>query len=185
MSQLTAQAKRFFKRMTVREQLLSLLFIIVMLAIWTGNLISRSREWNSQRKNTADILTTQQNWFDNEDWIRNEASTALERLDPSRTYNGPQLSGKIDNLLRQAGLSAQSDIDPVKSKTGEIFSEHGIRVHLKRISIAQLIQFNHLLRQEAPYINQQNIRISAQKGKEEQLDVRIEINSLELISSTL
>jgi hypothetical protein len=56
---------------------------------------------------------------------------------------------------------------------------------LKRISIEQLIQFNSLLRKETPYINQQSIRIAANRSKPEELDVRYEINSLELIESSL
>ena len=183
MNQLSHKAKRLFQRMTLREQLLALLFILVMLAIWTGSLINRSREWSDGRNNTADLLAGQQSWFDNEAWIKAEAATALERLEPSRTYSGPQLPGKIDNLLHQAGLSAKADIDPVKSQEGEIYNQHNLRVHLKRISIAELIKFSNLLLNEAPYINQQNLRISSQKGREEILNARFEIYSIELIPS--
>ena len=40
-----------------------------------------------------------------------------------------------------------------------------------------------MLRQQTPYINQQSMRITANRSKPEELDVRYEINSLELIVS--
>jgi hypothetical protein len=177
--------KRLFKRMSLREQFLALLFIVVMLSIWTGSCWGRYREWFSARKEATATLQTQQLWLDRAEDYAAGAAQAKQRLDPSRTYNATQLSGQIDKLVRQSQLSGKADLDPVKSREGEIFSEHTIRVRLKRISIEQLIQFNSLLRKETPYINQQSIRIAANRSKPEELDVRYEINSLELIESSL
>jgi hypothetical protein len=54
-------------------------------------------------------------------------------------------------------------------------------VQLKRASIAQYVQFNNRLLQEAPYINQQSVLIKANRRNPEELDIRFEIASLELI----
>ena len=77
----------------------------------------------------------------------------------------------------------QAEIDEQTKPESEIFNEHTIRVRLKRINIKQLIELNNMLRQQTPYINQQSVRIAANRSKPEELDVRYEINSLELIVS--
>ena len=173
------------KRMTVREKMLSMLFIIVMLAIWTGSWMGRLSTWNDSRITTATNLTEQDLWLERADAYADSAQSAMERLDSSKTFGAAQLSGRIDNLLRQAGLSTKADIDPVKSTQGEIFNEHTVRVQLKRITIGQMVQFNRLLRKESPYINQLNVRINANRRDREQLDVCFQIASLELITDSI
>ena len=173
----------YFKRMSLREQCLALLFILVVLSIWSGNCLKRYSQWMSAQREASSILQTQQLWLDQEEICSAEATLAKDKLDTARTYTATQLSGQIDKLLRQSQLSNLADIDPVRSREGEIFNEHTIRVRLKRINIKQLIELNKMLRQQTPYINQQSVRIAANRSKPEELDVRYEINSLELIVS--
>jgi hypothetical protein len=180
MQSLLLQSKRLFRRMTVREKLLTLLFILVILCLWSGNLLGRASEWNSQRQQAQADLLTQQQWLDRSDDYTIGLARALERVDPKKTYDGQRLSGRIDTLLRQVSLSSAADIDPVKTREGEIFNDHNIRVRLNRISIAQLIRLNKLLSQETPYINLQSVRISKNRRKPEELDARYQINSFDL-----
>jgi hypothetical protein len=174
----------YFKRMSLREQFLALLFVLVVLSIWSGNCFKRYGQWMNAQKEASSVLQTQQLWLDQADTYSAQATLAQERLDTALTFTATQLSGQIDKLLRQSQLSNLADIDPVRSREGEIFNEHTIRVRLKRINIKQLIELNKLLRQQTPYINQQSVRIAANRSKPEELDVRYEINSLELIVST-
>ncbi|MGZ0657188.1 hypothetical protein ACWPKO_04000 [Coraliomargarita sp. W4R53] len=180
MSALQHKARHLYKRMSLREKLLSLGFILVILFIWSNNWLGRMSEWNTQRELSSIELTTQQEWLNRSDFFSEGLATALERVDPSKTYAAAQLSGRVDNLTRQIGLSGQADIDSVRTREGEIFNDHNLRVRLKSISIAQLIQLNNLLKQETPYINIQNVRIQKNQRNPEQLDVRYEINSFDL-----
>jgi hypothetical protein len=180
MQQFLLQAKRLFRRMTVREKLLTLLFIVVVLFIWTGNLLGRTSEWNSHRKQARADLVIQQQWLDRSEDYTIGLARALERVDPKKTYAGPRLSGRIDDILREVSLSASADIDPVQTREGEIFNDHNIRVRLSRISIARLIQLNSLLSQETPYINLLSVRITKNRRNPEELDARFQINSFDL-----
>ena len=175
------KAKRLFRRMTVREQLLTLIFILVMLFIWSGSVLKRSKVWDSDRQRAQSNLFVQQQWLERADDYENSYKLALQRVDPQKTFEGTQLSEKIDTILRKADLSGSADIDPVQTREGEIFNDHTIRVRLKRISIAKLIQLNKLLRKETPYINIQSVRITKNKNKPEELDIRFKINSFDLI----
>lgn len=183
MYSLLLKAKRLFRRMTVREQLLLLAFIVVVLFIWTGSVIKRGKAWNADRQQTQSDLDVQQQWLDRADEFEEKYQQARKRVDTKKTYDGAQLSGKVDNLLREAALSGSADIDPVQTREGEIFNDHTIRVRLKRISIAQLIELNQLLSKETPYINIQSIRISKNQRKPEELDIRLRINSFNLIET--
>jgi type II secretory pathway component PulM len=178
------KTKRLFRRRTVREQLLALIFILVLLFIWTGSVLKEVKAWDSNRRQAQSDLVVQQQWLDRAEDYASRLEQALERVDPKKTFEGAQLSEKIDAILRQAGLSISADIDPVQTREGEIFNDHTIRVRLKRISIAKLIQLNELLRKETPYINIQSIRITKNKNKPEELDIRFKINSFDLIQDS-
>lgn len=181
MKDLLQKVKYLFRRMTVREQLLSLVFILVMLFIWSGSVLKRSKAWDSDWRQAQSDLFVQEQWLDRADDYENSYKQALRRVDPKKTFEGAQLSEKIDTILRQTALSGSADIDPVQTRKGEIFNDHTIRVRLKRISIAKLIQLNELLRKETPYISIQSVRISKNKSKPEELDIRFVINSFDLI----
>jgi hypothetical protein len=180
MHKILQQTKRLFLRMSVREQTLTLLFILVMLFIWTGSLLNRSSAWNDNRKQAQADLQNQQQWLDRSEQFTVGLANALERVDPQKTYAGSQLSGRIDAILRQVALSDSADIDPVQTREGEIFNDHNLRIRLSRISIAQLIQLNTLLSQETPYINLQSVRVTKNRRNPEELDVRFKINSFDL-----
>ena len=173
-------AKRIFKRMSVRERLLALVFILTLIGLWTSSQFQRARSWNDTRQLTGASLQDHQMYLDRADEFRNGLDAALERVEPSKTKSATELAGQIDQLVRQAGLSASADIDPVRSRDGEIFNDHNIRVRLSRISIAQVIEFNSLIRKETPYITVEKVDLSSNQRKPTEIDARFEINSFEL-----
>jgi len=183
MQQLLNKAKRLFLRMSVREQLLTLLFILVMLFIWAGSLLSRVSSWNDHRQLAQSELQIQQQVLDRSDEFTLGLANALELVDPKKTYAGSQLSGRVDSILRQVGLSNQADINTVDTREGEIFNNHDVTIRLSRISIAQLIQLNQQLSQETPYINLLSVRVTKNRKKPEELDARFKINSFDLNNS--
>lgn len=174
------QIQRFYRRTSLREKLLTLVFILVILTLWTNSWMGRIGAWNDQRRSAAVELETQAQWLERRAEFSAGLERALARVDPSKTYEAARLSGRVDALLREYGLSAQADIDPVRTREGEIFNDHNIRVRLNRISIAQLIAFNEALGMDTPYINIESVRIAANRNNPEQLDVRYEINSFDL-----
>jgi len=177
--------KSLYKRTSLREKLLTLVFILVVLFLWANNWLGRLSEWNDQRQFTANELEFQRQTLARGPEFAEGLKRALARVDPSKTYAASQLSGRIDSLLRSAGLSGRADIDSVRTREGEIVNDHNIRVRLDRISIDQLINFNALLKEDTPYINIQSVRIAANRRNPEELDVRFEINSFDLKEQSL
>lgn len=177
-------SKRIHSKMSLREKLLCLLFLLTAALIWGQSWMHRASEWKDARQAAKVELATQQQLLDRSENSAERLVEALERVDPQKTYSGAQLSGRIDALLRVAALSNQADIDPVRSREGEIFNDHNLRVRLSRISIAQLIKINTLLKAETPYINIQKVQLTASSRTPEQLDARFEINSFDLKDRT-
>ena len=180
MQHLLSKAKRLFLRMSVREKCLTLLFILVMLSIWASALLNRSSEWNSSRKAAQSQLSTQQQWLDRSEQFTVGLTNALERVDPTKTYARSKLAGRVDTIVRQVGLSSKADIDSVDTREGVIFNSHKVSIRLSRISIAQFIQLNTLLSQETPYINLDSVRVTKNRRKPEELDIRFKITSFNL-----
>lgn len=174
-----------YRRTSLREKLLLLVFIVVILTLWASHWSGRAGTWNDQRQSASVDLTTQRQWLERREEFSIGLERALERVDPSKTYEAARLSGRIDSLLREHGLSAQADIDPVRTREGEIFNDHNLRVRLSRISIAQFVVFNEALSLDSPYINIESVRIAANRNNPEQLDVRFEINSFDLKADAL
>ncbi|HKK19082.1 MAG TPA: hypothetical protein VJ952_10420 [Opitutales bacterium] len=185
MSSATHKIKALYKRMSLREKLLTLAFILVILFLWGNHWLGRLSEWNEQRKFTASELEFQRQTLARGPEFTAGLERALKRVDPSKTYAAAQLSGRVDNLLRSTGLSGQADIDPVRTREGEIFNDHNLRVRLNRISIDELVDFNARLKEDTPYINIQSVRIAANRRSPEELDVRFEINSFDLKEQSL
>jgi hypothetical protein len=185
MSQTTDKLKALYKRTSLREKLLTLAFILVILFLWGNNWAKRLSQWNDSRIFTANELTLQKQMLARGPEFTKGLERALERVDPSKTYAANQLSGRIESLLVQAGISGKADFASVRTREGEIFNDHNIRVGLDRISIDQLIKFNALLKEDTPYINIQSVRIAANRRNPEELDVRYEINSFDLKEQSL
>ncbi len=177
---MSTKLRTIAKRLSVREKLLILLFSIVILIVWGSSLNDRFSTWNHSRNLAQTDLEDQQQYLDRSDEYTEGLERALERVDPAKTYSGSQLSGEIDNLFRQSGLSGFADIDAVRTREGEIFNDHNIRVKLNKISITQIVEFNKLLSAKSPYINLQEVRLTANRRKPEQLSARIELNSFDL-----
>ena len=180
MNRAATRIKAIYQRMSLREKLLTLAFILVILSLWGNHWLGRLSVKNDERKFTASELEFQKQTLERGPEFAEGLKRALARVDPSKTYAAAQLSGRIDSLLRSVGLSGKADIDSVRTREGEIFNDHNLRVRLSRISIAQLIKLNSLLKQETPYINVQSVQIQKNRRSPEQLDVRYEINSFDL-----
>src|SRR5690606_13666562 len=116
------KARALFNRLSVREKLLALLFLIVILIIWTSSLMGRVSIWTQDRQQAQTDLTTQQQWLSRHDEYSQGLRRALERVDPTNSYSGAQHSGRTDAILREAGLVTVADIAPVRTREGEIFN---------------------------------------------------------------
>jgi len=174
-----ANARAFYKkRLTVREQALLFLFVAVVVFIWAGNLARRAGDWNLERRETRASLQEQNVWLNDAEAIAKRLSEAMKRVDPSKTYSATQLSGRVDRISREVGL--RPDIDPVRTREGEIFNDHHLRVRMNRVALPKIVEFNERVRQEAPYISLERVALKADRRNRRQLDATFVISSFDL-----
>ena len=184
MSTLETVLNIYHKR-SLREKYLLLGFALIILIVWTQSVLERTNQWNEQRTLTKVELSTQQQWLDREAQYEEQLKAALEKVEPSKTFTAAQLSGKVDEIIRRIQLESKADLDPVQSKSGEIFNDHTMRLRVNNISIEQFIRLNTALKLNSPYIEPKSIRISKNQRKPTEMNVRFEINSFDLVEKNI
>ncbi len=174
------QIIRIYQNRSLREKFLLQGFIVIIFLIWTQLFIKKSSEWNNARNSASIELQTQQRWLDRENQYAEALLSALEKVEPSKTFSAAQLSGKIDAIIRSIKLDEKTDIDPVQTRIGEIFNDHTMRLRLNSVTVSELIKLNENLKTLSPYIAPKSIRINKNQRKPESMNVRFEINSFDL-----
>lgn len=174
-----------YQQRTLREKFLLQGFILVLFVIWSQSFLSKASTWNNERKTTAIELMTQQQWLDRKAQYSEALAIALEKVEPSKTFSAAQLSGQVDALIREIKLEGKTDIDPVQTRTSEIFNDHTMRLRLKGVTVQEFIEFNQQLKTFSPYIAPKSIRISKNQRRPQEMNIRFEINSFDLTQQSI
>ena len=170
--------KGVFGGISLRERFLLLIFAWILLFFWATALLDRFGEEHTRYQRVAHDLSQQEQWFEERENIDRGLRTAMERLDPERTYNSTQLSGRLDAIARGANLNF--DIASPNTQESDIFSVHSIRVQVRRARIADLIAFDAAIKSEFPYLGLEGFQINAPTRDPRELDAVFQIFSFEL-----
>ncbi len=175
--------KTLFLRLTLREKLLTVLFLWVCIFIWAVILLdefgNRSLEWRA----ATETVSSQRQWLALKELVDSELQDNLRRFNPEHTFNSSALVGRVDRIARNSG--GVHDIATPRTQSGDIFELHSMRVNLRNASMDTLLKFEDVLRGEFPYINVENVRINADTRNPEQLNAQFIINSFELDATAL
>ena len=171
---------KIYQQRSLREKFLLQGFILVLFVIWSQGFLGKFATWNNQRQSTSIELMTQQQWLDREAQYEEALAIALEKVEPSKTFSAAQLSGQVDALIREIQLEGKTDIDPVQTRTSEIFNDHIMRLRLKNVTVQEFINLNSRLKTFSPYIAPKSIRITKNQRRPEEMNIRFEINSFDL-----
>lgn len=169
--------------MSLRERTLLTLFIWIIIFVWAGSLINDFKAVYSKVQNTGYQLEYQNQIISEKEDIKVRLNQALERLEPEKTYSSSQLVEKLDNLARKAGLNF--DINSPSTQEGDIFNAHTVRIQFKKSGIGDLIEFDHKLKEESPYLGLERMRIVANKAEPRLLDAQFLVSSFELKNKSI
>ncbi len=164
--------------MSLRERVLLTVFLWFSVLAW---LVSAVNSLGTARQNWSQagaLLDSQEEWFDNREDIEKQLESALQRLDPQKTYSGARLVGLLDNFARETG--ANSDINAPDTQRGDIFNIHEVRVRFNKADIAALIEFDKKIKGQSPYLGLESVQVNAQKSDPRLLNARFIISSFEL-----
>jgi hypothetical protein len=171
---------KIYQQRSLREKFLLQGFILVLFVIWSQSFLGKVTSWNNQRQSTSIELMTQQQWLNRESQYAKDLAIALEKVEPSKTFSAAQLSGQVDALIREIQLEGKTDIDPVQTRTSEIYNDHIMRLRLKNVSVQEFIKLNDRLKTFSPYIAPTSIRITKNQRRPQEMNIRLEINSFDL-----
>ena len=114
---------KIYQQRTLREKFLLQGFILVLFVIWSKVFLTKPALGITNDKPPLIELMNQQQWLDREAQYAEALAIALEKVEPSKTFSAAQLSGQVDALIREIKLEGKTDIDPVQTRTSEIFND--------------------------------------------------------------
>lgn len=179
----TSRLRRLLNLISAREQLLLGTFVLVLLYLWGANLAERFGRFQLEQEIARSDLKSQALWLDTADTIAVGKDEALARVDASKTFTSVQLVGRVDSIARESGLNF--DINRPSSDPGETFTNHNVRIVIRRAPIADLIRFEGRINELAPYLRLNRVHIAASQSNPTQLDAQFVIESFDLADPAL
>lgn len=170
--------RTLYKRITLREKILLVLFAWVIFLIWLGFYWSRMGQLFENLNKVNAGLAHQQVWLNNEVSIAERLAEAQKILDPEKTYARSRFIGRIDNLARETG--AGYDVTNPTTQSGEIFNEHFLVVQFKDASLKNLIDFVKTINNENPYLGIKQVKITPNRRDPNLLNAQFDVFALEL-----
>lgn len=177
-STLQTLPRKLFHAMSLRERVLLTVFLWFSVLAW---LVSAVNAFGTAKRNWAEAgarLESQNEWFDNREEIEAQLNSALQKLDPKKTYTGAQLVGLLDTIARETGVNF--DINAPVTKYGNIFNVHTVRVILSKAGIAELIGFDRRIKEHSPYLGLERVQVDANKTDPRLLNSQFIVSSFEL-----
>lgn len=165
-------------KMTLREQVMCLLLVIIGLLIWGSFLLDRYDRVSALIDEKRKELNIQRVWLQNATAIENNLQTALNAIDNGKTLPAPELVGLIDRLAREQNL--RHELSAPLTEHGDIFSQHTVRVTLRNLTLAQLVHLEQTLHSHYPYLSLEQISITANRADPSLLNASLTISSFEL-----
>ncbi len=170
--------KAFFLGRALREKILLLTFTLLVLLIWVGRGLGRSRAlWEGLRTARAE-LATQQVWQKNRVAIEARAAGATQSLDPAKTINATRLLGELNTLATQAGLNA--DIGSQRTERTDQFAFHSVQMNVRRADLATVLKFYTELSKRSPYIALEQCTLAVDRANPGQLNASFRVVAVEL-----
>lgn len=168
-----------FKRLSLREKamLSALLWILVLLWIttWTDRFGARMQAYSD----AGEALTLYDTIMAEEPAVNAEIRAVSAELDPSRTFSDRQLALEVDTLARRLGIRDIRMGTP-RTQSSDTFDFHTLRFEANRTPLAKLIDFEKQIRERAPYISLESLRLDPLESNYKLMEGTFILRSFEL-----
>ncbi len=165
-------------KLSPRERLMGLLFVVAALLIWGSFLLERRDAVRLTIDSSRQELAMQRVWLQNSQAIESNLQAALNAIDNDRTLPATELVGLIDRLAREQNL--RHELSAPLTDHGDIFSQHSVRVTLRNLTLPQLVRLEQTLHTYYPYISLEQISITANRADPSLLNANLTISAFEL-----
>lgn len=165
-------------KLSPRERLMGLLFVVAALLIWGSMLLERRDAVRLEIETSRQELDIQRVWLRNSQAIESNLQTALNAIDNDRTFPATELVGLIDRLAREQEL--RHELSAPLTEHGDIFSQHSVRITLRNLTLPQLVRLEQTLHSYYPYLSLEQISITANRADPSLLNANMTVSAFEL-----
>ncbi|TVR50727.1 MAG: hypothetical protein EA425_08875 [Puniceicoccaceae bacterium] len=166
----------FFVR-SLREKLLTFLFVAVLVLIWFFSFTDRLQASTRHAFSIKSERSDQNRWFEVGERAEREFDERMRSLDVANLPNRNAVTGQIDTLLRQGGF--QFRMDPPRSDQRDPLTFNTLGIAIERATLDDLIRFTDEIRSTMPYITLEQITLAPDRRNPTQLDVRMRLVAIE------
>lgn len=144
--------KAFFLSRVLREKALLVALIVGIAAMWLSGAGKRAGKFWREVSSTSLDLKEQEIVLGQKELIETRSHAAIERLDPSRTYDPVRLQSEINTIANAAGLASKASISGAPSEIAGQFKIHTVQVRISNADYPSLTKFYEELQKRAPYM---------------------------------
>ena len=144
--------KAFFLSRMLREKVLLVALILGAAAMWLSGAGKRAGKFWREVSQTTYDLKAQEFVLSQKDLIEARSQAAIQRLDPSRTYDTAQLQSEINTIANAAGLGSKASISGAPSEKAGQFAVHTVQVVIRNADYKALTEFYREIQKRSPYI---------------------------------
>jgi hypothetical protein len=169
--------KAYFLNFRRLEKILFVAFMLFVAALWFSSLAGRVGRFAHDFHATTETLRDQRDTLAMRADVEAAAKRAIAQLDPASTLDSTRLQGELNTLA--TGLS--NTIDPRPSERSDQFAIHSVQLSIRRADFVALERFYLDLSKRSPYINIEQCSINADNANPTQLNVTMQISSVEIV----
>ncbi|MGC4072708.1 MAG: hypothetical protein QM760_09345 [Nibricoccus sp.] len=144
--------KAFFLSRLLREKVLLVALIVAAAAMWLSSAGKRAGKFWREVSQTSADLKEQAVVLGQKDAIKERAHAAIERLDPSRTFDPVRLQSEVNTIANIAGLGSKASISGAPTERVGQFAVHTVQLVIRNADYESLTKFYLELQKRSPYI---------------------------------
>lgn len=171
--------KTWFLSRLFREKVLVFAFLLLGALIWLSSASERLQGSLREFRAAESTLATQQVWLDARPRIEEAAASAVQNLDPSKTYDSTFLVAEIMGIAGRAGLAVNTE--PPRTQRSPQFSVHTVQVTTRRAELGSLLRFYQELASKAPYLGLEQISLQGDRTNPGLVNATFQVASVELV----
>jgi hypothetical protein len=171
--------RAFFFRRAWRERILLLATLLVGVGIWFSLFLGQVTEFRTRWVAASSTLATQAIWLRNAAEIEARLHSRLSQIKQSSSaLNANQLVGQLSAL---AGKRFTMRLDPPVNESRPPVAIHKVTMVADRAELKPMAEFIDDLGTTLPLVNIEQMTITPDRRNPAQLNVRLQLSSLELL----
>lgn len=170
--------KQWFNNLSLREQGMLTLLLACGLSILGVFLVKNFRNTAGEKTRIEQRIKQQQTWKNNAVAIHSQLCVVAQKLTPEKAYDRTRMAGKIEELARGCNLRFSSETP--QTRAGSVVDTHTLRLNVTHALLEDLIRFDTLLAQEAPYLGLESMKLTANPRFPLKLNATYQIVALQL-----